>query len=87
MKCNVIICSHSLLDLSEPHDCQKCCLSFSTLEEHRQHIQEFHPKEFHKCPVCNKVFTSAALLEKHKGTHTGIKPFSCDLCNKSYQVG
>ncbi|XP_041803755.1 zinc finger and BTB domain-containing protein 40 [Chelmon rostratus] len=76
---------HTFHNLSEPHDCQKCCLSFSSLEEHRQHIQEFHPKEFHKCPICSKVFTSAALLDKHKGTHTGNKPFSCDLCNKSYQ--
>uniref|UniRef100_A0A3Q3NMZ5 Zinc finger and BTB domain containing 40 n=1 Tax=Mastacembelus armatus TaxID=205130 RepID=A0A3Q3NMZ5_9TELE len=72
-------------NLSEPHDCQKCCLSFSSLDEHRQHIQEFHPKEFHKCPICNKVFTSAVLLDKHKGTHAGTKPFSCDICNKSYQ--
>ncbi|KAF7650638.1 hypothetical protein LDENG_00122920 [Lucifuga dentata] len=72
-------------NLSEPHDCQKCSLSFSSLEEHRQHIQEFHPKEFHKCSSCHKVFTSAALLEKHRATHTGIKPFICDLCNKSYQ--
>ncbi|CAJ1051841.1 zinc finger and BTB domain-containing protein 40 isoform X2 [Xyrichtys novacula] len=72
-------------NMSEPHDCQKCCLSFSSLDEHRQHIQDFHPKEYHKCPTCSKVFTSAALLDKHKGTHTGSKPFSCDICNKSYQ--
>ncbi|XP_072239072.1 zinc finger and BTB domain-containing protein 40 isoform X2 [Leuresthes tenuis] len=76
---------HTFHNLSEPHDCQKCCLSFSSLEEHQQHIQEFHPKEFHKCSICNKVFTSAALLDKHKGTHSGSKPFSCELCNKSYQ--
>ncbi|XP_068449488.1 zinc finger and BTB domain-containing protein 40 isoform X2 [Clinocottus analis] len=76
---------HTFHNLSEPHDCQKCCLSFSSLEDHRQHIQEFHPKEFHKCSTCSKVFTSAALLDKHIGTHTGAKPFSCDLCNKSYQ--
>ncbi|XP_005749936.1 zinc finger and BTB domain-containing protein 40 isoform X5 [Pundamilia nyererei] len=76
---------HTFHHLSEPHDCQKCCLSFSSLDEHRQHIQEFHPKEFHKCPTCSKLFTSAALLDKHKPTHTGTKPFSCDLCNKSYQ--
>lgn len=49
-------------------------------------MQEFHPKEFHKCPTCDKVFTSSALLDKHKSTHVGSKPFSCDLCNKSYQV-
>ncbi|XP_069559355.1 zinc finger and BTB domain-containing protein 40 [Brachyistius frenatus] len=76
---------HTFHNLSEPHDCQKCCLSFSSLEDHRQHIQEFHSKDFHKCPTCNKVFTSAALLDKHKSAHTGTKPFSCELCNKSYQ--
>ena len=85
-QCNANAITELLSDLSEPHDCQKCCLSFSTLEEHRQHIQEFHTKEFHKCPTCNKVFTSAAVLDKHKSTHAGSKPFSCDLCNKSYQV-
>ncbi|KAM9860231.1 zinc finger and BTB domain-containing protein 40 [Aulostomus maculatus] len=76
---------HTFHNVSEPHDCQKCCLSFSSLEEHRQHIEEFHPKEYHSCPVCDKVCTSAALLDKHKATHAGTKPFSCDLCNKSYQ--
>lgn len=74
-------------DMAEPHDCQKCCLSFSSLEEHQQHLQEFHPKDFHKCTICNKAFTSSALLDKHKATHAGSKPFSCELCNKSYQVG
>ncbi|KAM6927803.1 zinc finger and BTB domain-containing protein 40 [Xenentodon cancila] len=72
-------------NVSEPHDCQKCCLSFTSLEEHQQHIQEFHPKEFHKCSSCSKVFTSAGLLDKHKASHSGGKPFSCELCSKSYQ--
>ncbi|XP_061584691.1 zinc finger and BTB domain-containing protein 40 [Cololabis saira] len=72
-------------NVSEPHDCQKCCLSFSSLEEHQKHIQELHPKEFHKCNCCSKVLTSAALLEKHAASHTGSKPFSCELCSKSYQ--
>lgn len=79
--------SCSVADLSEPHDCKKCCLSFSSLEEHQQHIQEFHPKEFHKCSTCNKVFPNTVLLDKHQSTHTGSKPFSCQFCNKSYQVG
>ncbi|XP_029990082.1 zinc finger and BTB domain-containing protein 40 [Sphaeramia orbicularis] len=76
---------HTYHNVTQPHDCQKCCLSFSSLEEHRKHIEEFHPKEFHKCPTCDRVFSSAALLDKHKATHTGGKPFSCELCNKSYQ--
>uniref|UniRef100_A0A3P9H0A3 Zinc finger and BTB domain containing 40 n=1 Tax=Oryzias latipes TaxID=8090 RepID=A0A3P9H0A3_ORYLA len=76
---------HTFHNMAEPHDCQKCCLSFSSLEEHQQHLQEFHPKDFHKCTICNKAFTSSALLDKHKATHAGSKPFSCELCNKSYQ--
>ncbi|XP_056458947.1 zinc finger and BTB domain-containing protein 40 isoform X2 [Gadus chalcogrammus] len=73
---------HNIL---EPHDCQKCRLSFSSVEEHRKHLQDSHPRDFHKCPVCHKVFHSAALLEKHKAMHSGMKPYSCDLCQKSYQ--
>nr|XP_057934902.1 zinc finger and BTB domain-containing protein 40 [Doryrhamphus excisus]XP_057934903.1 zinc finger and BTB domain-containing protein 40 [Doryrhamphus excisus] len=72
-------------NLPQPLDCPKCCLSFQTLEEHQKHNEEFHLKEFHKCPTCDKVFTSAALLDKHKTMHTGLKPFICNLCNKSYQ--
>ncbi|XP_055077779.1 zinc finger and BTB domain-containing protein 40 [Periophthalmus magnuspinnatus] len=69
----------------EQHDCQKCCLSFTSLTEHQQHIQEVHPSEFHQCPECEKVFPTVSLLNKHKSTHFGSKLFSCDLCNKSYQ--
>ncbi|XP_061689149.1 zinc finger and BTB domain-containing protein 40 isoform X3 [Syngnathoides biaculeatus] len=72
-------------NMSQPLNCQKCCLSFQTLEEHQKHIEELHLKVFHKCPTCSKVFTSALLLDKHKSIHTGVKPFICNLCNKSYQ--
>ncbi|XP_054641857.1 zinc finger and BTB domain-containing protein 40 isoform X2 [Dunckerocampus dactyliophorus] len=72
-------------NLPQALDCPKCCLSFQTLEEHQKHNEEFHLKEFHKCPTCSKVFTSVALLDKHNTLHTGLKPFICNLCNKSYQ--
>ncbi|KAJ0069107.1 hypothetical protein NL108_017977 [Boleophthalmus pectinirostris] len=67
------------------HDCQKCCLSFRSLTERQQHIQEVHPSDFHQCPECEKVFPTVSQLNKHKNTHAGSKLFSCDLCNKSYQ--
>ncbi|KAJ8360633.1 hypothetical protein SKAU_G00171580 [Synaphobranchus kaupii] len=72
-------------NIMNPHDCQKCRMSFPSLEEHRTHIQQCHPKEYHQCDVCSKVFTTAALLMKHMVTHIGKKPFSCKICHKAYQ--
>ncbi|MBN3319687.1 ZBT40 protein, partial [Atractosteus spatula] len=72
-------------NIDDPYDCQKCRMSFSCLEEHRKHIQESHPKEFHPCVVCGKIFNAAALLEKHMVIHVGGKPYSCEICNKAYQ--
>ncbi|TRY94892.1 hypothetical protein DNTS_032992 [Danionella cerebrum] len=70
----------------ESHDCQKCRVSFSALEDLRQHIQEIHPKDLHQCPDCNRIFSSEATLEKHSSSHHGNKPYSCQRCNKAYQT-
>ncbi|XP_061075794.1 zinc finger and BTB domain-containing protein 40 [Conger conger] len=72
-------------NIMNPHDCQKCRMSFPSLEDHRQHIQQCHPKEFHQCDVCSKIFATATLLMKHMVTHIGKKPFSCKICHKAYQ--
>jgi len=61
-------------------------MSFATLQEHRKHIHEAHSREYHPCPDCSKVFSAPSLLERHMVTHVGGKPFSCDICNKAYQV-
>ncbi|XP_070174303.1 histone-lysine N-methyltransferase PRDM9-like [Littorina saxatilis] len=38
----------------------------------------------HVCDVCNKAFTQAGSLKKHKMIHTGEKPFVCDVCRKAF---
>nr|DBA16360.1 TPA: hypothetical protein GDO54_003760 [Pyxicephalus adspersus] len=72
-------------NIEDPYDCQKCRMSFPTLEENRQHIQVVHSKEYHPCPSCEKIFSAPSLLDRHIVTHVGGKPYNCDICDKAYQ--
>ncbi|KAE8593050.1 hypothetical protein XENTR_v10018958 [Xenopus tropicalis] len=72
-------------NIEDPYDCQKCRMSFPTLEENRQHIQVVHSKEYHPCPTCDKIFSAPSLLERHVVTHVGGKPYNCEICDKAYQ--
>ncbi|XP_054858032.1 zinc finger and BTB domain-containing protein 40 [Eublepharis macularius] len=72
-------------NIDDPYDCKKCQMSFPTLQEHHKHIHTAHSREYHPCPTCGKIFSAPSLLERHRVTHVGGKPFSCEICNKAYQ--
>ena len=38
----------------------------------------------YSCADCRKTFCTPSKLERHKMSHTGVKPFSCDICFKSF---
>lgn len=44
------------------------CLLFSLLQE-----------KPYKCNECNKAFSQKRGLDEHRRTHTGEKPFQCDV--------
>ncbi|KFP06529.1 Zinc finger and BTB domain-containing protein 7C [Calypte anna] len=46
------------------------------LEEERK----IKPKASQQCPVCNKVIMGAGKLPRHMRTHTGEKPYMCNIC-------
>jgi uncharacterized Zn-finger protein len=38
----------------------------------------------YKCTICFKGFRSDVLRKSHENTHTGAKPFSCQVCGMSF---
>ncbi|KAJ6063273.1 hypothetical protein N7499_003888 [Penicillium canescens] len=42
----------------------------------------------HKCKVCDKRFTRPSSLQTHMYSHTGEKPFACDVegCGRHFSV-
>lgn len=38
------------------------------------------------CKLCSKHFGSFSALETHMRSHTGVKPFVCSICDKSFST-
>ncbi|XP_053191109.1 zinc finger protein 721 [Scomber japonicus] len=39
----------------------------------------------HKCHACSKCFPSSSKLQRHMMTHTGQRPFGCEMCGKKFR--
>lgn len=83
--CNVSFASKQsfLLHMSEhnrTYNCHHCSLSFKEKEKLATHIKRRHK---FTCETCGNSYGTLKLLQIHERSHSGVKPYKCNLCPKA----
>lgn len=65
--------------------CDRCEKTFCNRSGLSRHVAEIHERVYKRprndiCEQCGRAFPSAQILRSHMRTHTGEKPYQCDLC-------
>ncbi|TWC53015.1 insecticidal toxin complex protein TccC [Pseudomonas sp. SJZ080] len=72
--------------LLKPYSCSMCSRTFRLPQHLAAHVKAHTNKNYFKCdsPGCNKSFSHKTNFNQHFLTHSGVKPFKCDLCEESF---
>ncbi|CAH1994845.1 unnamed protein product [Acanthoscelides obtectus] len=63
--------------------CPQCGKNVIHLQEH---IRGTHGEKLLKCELCDKSFSSANRLSKHKLVHANVYKYECETCRKKYKT-
>ena len=67
------------------NQCGVCNMNFSTKRILKIHLREQHMGgKPYTCEFCEKTFTEAGSLKKHRIIHTGEKLYKCEICEKTF---
>jgi len=64
--------------------CEMCGGAFKgkqALQRHQRAIHQRDKSDYVACPVCGKLLPGKYHVQRHMRTHTGEKPFACELCD------
>ena len=61
-------------------ECGGCYRSMTILKQHTR----IHQENKFLCPICARQFTRKNRYTEHINSHSGIQPYSCSSCGKSF---
>ncbi|XP_068627343.1 oocyte zinc finger protein XlCOF6-like isoform X2 [Battus philenor] len=97
-RCMCEVCGKMFQSLALLHDhswshtgvkqfqCSQCHKTFARryrlIAHRRLHAAD---RRRHPCSVCGKLFSTLSNLQRHKATHSGLRPFKCEMCGKCFK--